>query len=482
MNLRDFLRVMRTRWLIIVSATAVAVLATVAVMLLTTPLYQASTRLFVSTSNTSSGDASQIYEGTLSSQQRVLSYTKLLTDGTLAQRTIDKLHLDMTAEALQKEIKATAPSNTVLIDVSVLDPSPVKARDIADALSDEFVVMVAELETPPDGKMPNARVVVERHALLPIKPVIPKTTRDLALGGALGMLLGIGRAVLRDRLDNTVKDQRVLEEIAGVGLVASIPLDKERPGEPAITFADNRSAVAEAFREVRTNLQFLEVDDPPRVLLVTSALPNEGKTTTAINIALALAEAGHKVVLVDGDLRRPGVQAYLDMIGQVGLSTVLAGRASVDEVLQTTRFPGLTVLTSGVTPPNPSELLGSLATKKLIIELRSRFDYVVVDSSPLLPVTDAVILSTAVDGVLVIARFSKTKSEQLASAIGNLRNVGARILGTILAIVPARSNDSLYYGYYGAVERPSSTSPKTPPRGEKLRRHRRSNAANRPST
>ena len=478
LTIQDFVRVLRARWVIVCITIAVAVLGAVAVTLLTTPLYQASTRLFVSTSTDSGGDASQIYSGTLSSQQRVLSYTKLLTGETLAQRTVDKLHLNMTAEALQKKVKATAPPDTVLIDVSVLDPSPLKARDIADALSDEFVVMVRELETPPLGERPDARVVVEQHALPPTKPVIPKTTRDLALSVALGVLLGTGLAVLRDRLDNTVKDQRVLEGIAGAGLIANIPLDKERPGQPAITFADNRSASAEAFREVRTNLQFLEVDDPPRVLLVTSSLPNEGKTTTAINIALALAEAGHKVVLVDGDLRRPRVATYLDLIGQVGFSTVLAGRASLDEVLQATRFPGLTVLTSGATPPNPSELLGSLATKKLIIELRSRFDYVIVDSSPLLPVTDAAVLSSAVDGVLVIVRFSYTKSEHLSHAIGNLRNVGARILGTILAMTPARKNDPLYYGYYN-VERPSSGSPKTSPRGEKPRRRRRSNAAHR---
>ena len=163
----------------------------------------------------------------------------------------------------------------------------------------------SELETPPEGGKPDARVVVEQHASLPTNPVIPKQTRNLAIGLALGVLLGIGLAVLRDRLDNTVKDQEILEEITGVGLVANIPLDKDRQKDPAISFADDRSAIAEAFRKLRTNLQFLEVDNPPRVIVVTSSMPGEGKTTTAINIALALAEADHNVVLVDGDMRRP---------------------------------------------------------------------------------------------------------------------------------------------------------------------------------
>jgi capsular exopolysaccharide synthesis family protein len=450
-------RAVRARWITACASVAVALGVAVAVTLMTIPLYQGSTRLFVSTSTTS-GVASEIYSGTLSSQQRVLSYTKLLTGQTLAQRTIDKLHLDMSADKLQKRIEATAPPNTVLIEVSVLDPSPDQARDIADALSDEFVVMVRELETPPNGEMPDARVVVEQHASLPTKPVIPKKTRNLALGLALGVVLGIALALLRDRLDNTVKNKQILEETTGTGLVATIPLDKDRRKDPPISFAGNRSPVAEAFRNLRTNLQFLDVDDPPRVLVVTSASPGEGKSTTAINIALTLAETEQNVVLVDGDMRRPSLAEYLDLIGSVGLSTVLAGRAPLHEVLQRTRFPGLTVLTSGTVPPNPSELLASLAAKKVLSELREGFDYVIVDSSPLLAVTDAAILAAESDGVLVIAKFAKTKREQLAHAIGNLTNVGARILGAILVMSPPRASKDYYYGN---EDRPTSNSQPT---------------------
>ena len=455
MNIQDFVRLLRSRWLIIGVTIAVALVGAVALTVVTTPLYQASTRLFVSTQGGES--ASDIYSGTLSSQQRVLSYTKLLTGETLAQRTIDKLRLDISAEDLRKNVKATVPPNTVLIDVSVLDPSPVRARDIADELSDEFVVMVRELETPEDGARPDARVVVEQHAALPTKPVIPETTRNLILGLALGVLFGIGLAFLRDRLDNTVKDPRVLEEIIGAGLVATIPLDKVRRKTPAISFAGDRSAIAEAFRTLRTNLQFLEVDDPPRVLVVTSSLPAEGKSTTAINIALALAEADHNVVLVEGDMRRPKLHTYLDLVGSVGFSTVLTGRAALPEVLQKTRFPGLTVLTSGAVPPNPSELLGSLAAKKILNELRGSFDYVIVDSSPLLAVTDAAVLAAESDGVLMIARFAETKRDQLAHAMGNLENVGARILGAIFTMMSARENEAYYYSYYGEADRQPGT-------------------------
>jgi receptor protein-tyrosine kinase len=439
--------------------TIVAVVGAVTVTLLTTPLYQASTRLFVSTASGSSID--ELYQGTLFSQQRVLSYTELVMGETLAQRTIDKLGLDMTAAALQRRVKASAKPDTVLIEVNVLDESPVRARDIVNTLSDEFVAMARELETPEDGSAPDARVVVEQRASIPETPVTPKTARNIALAVAVGLLLGVGLAVLRDRLDNTVKDRDTVEQVTGVGLVGGIPLDKDRRKEPAISFVGNKSAIAEAFRKLRTNLQFLAVDNPPRVIVITSSLPNEGKSTTAINIALALAEAEHKVLLVDGDMRRAMLGKYLDLIGSVGLSTVLSGAADLSDVLQKTRFPGLTVLTSGTIPPNPSELLGSLRAKKVIAEMRAQFDYVIIDSSPLLAVTDAAILASNSDGVLVMARFGKSKREQLIHAVGNLEDVGAPLLGAVFTMTPAHGGGSYGYGYgyYGDA----TTQQQSPP-------------------
>lgn len=441
--------------------------------MLTTPLYEASTRLFVST--TSGASASEIYQGNRFSQERVISYTELLMGETLAQRTIDKLDLEMSAGELQNKVKASSKLDTVLINVSVLDESPVRARDIADALSEEFVVMVRELETPPDGTRPDARVIVEQRASIPKSPVIPKTARNIALGLALGLALGIGLAILRDLLDNTVKDRQNLEEITGVGVVGSIPLDKERKRSPAKSLDNDNSAFAEAFRKLRTNLQFLAVDNPPRVIVVTSSMPGEGKSTTAINLALVLAEAEHNVVLVDGDLRRPRLDKYLGLVGSVGLSTVLAGRASLEDVLQETAFPGVTVVTSGAVPPNPSELLGSLAAKKILDELRTGFDYVVVDSSPLLAVTDAAILAAASDGVLIVARYGETKREQLAHAVGNLRSVGAPILGAVFTITPTRGGASDNYSYYGYSygDGTSNSAVATTPRMKVMRRLRR---------
>lgn len=450
MGIQEFVKLLRSRWVTVCVITAAALLGSLIYTWFTTPLYQASTRMFVST--TSGASLADLYEGSRFSQERVLSYTQLLMGENLAQRTINKLGLEMDPKSLQEEIKATAKPDTVLIDVSVLDRSPTRARDIANALSDEFVQLVAELETPPNAKIrPDSRVVVEQRASIPTKPLIPNPPRNITLGLAVGLLLGIGAAILRDRLDNTIKDRETLESITEVGTVGSIPLDKERRREPAISFDKENSGIAEAFRKLRTNLQYVAVDDPPRVIVVTSSSPSEGKSTTAINIALALAEAEHNVVLVDGDMRRPSLDKYLDLVGSVGFSTVLSGGTSLSEALQKTRFPRLTVLAAGAAPPNPSELLGSLAAKAILSELRAKFDYVIVDSSPLLAVTDGAILAVNSDGALIIAQHGSTKRDQLTHAVGSLKGVGARLLGAIFTMTPSRggASYSYSYSYYG---------------------------------
>jgi capsular exopolysaccharide synthesis family protein len=450
LNLQEFLKALRTQWLTVIATTLGCVVAAVVITIMTTPLYQASTRLFVSTSAGSS--MTDIYQGNRLSQDRVLSYVELLKGETLSQRVVDRLSLDMSASQLREKVNATSKLDTVLIKVTVLDKSPVRARDVANALSDEFVVMVRELETPGPGAKPDARVVVEQRASVPDSPVVPNRFRNIAAGLGLGLMLGVGLALLRVFLDNTVKDREMIEEITGVGLVGSIPLDKERRSQPAISFDSENSAIAEAFRKMRTNLQFLSVDDPPRVIVVTSSAPSEGKSTTAINLALALAEAENTVVLVDGDLRRPTVSRYLDLVSAVGFSTVLSGTASLSDVLQETKFPRLTVLAAGATPPNPSELLGSLAARRTLDELRSQFDFVIVDSPPLLAVTDAAVLATNADGTLVMTRFGETKRDQLAHAVRSLRDAGANILGTVFTLVPTSGTgyyNAYQYSYYG---------------------------------
>ncbi|AYJ48121.1 polysaccharide biosynthesis tyrosine autokinase [Rhodococcus sp. P1Y] len=446
MEIQDYLRILRTRWMIIVVTVAVAVLGALAVSLLTTPTYQSCSRVFVSTSGGST--VSESYQGNLFSQQRVASYSELVTGETLASRTIDELGLSMTPAQLAAKVTATSTPDTVLLDICVVDTAPETARNVANSLASQLTTLVRELETPEDGGSAAAGVRSVEQAQASSSPISPKTTRNLALGAAVGLLLGIALAVLRDRLDNTIKTRSRLEAAAKTSLVGTIPFDKDLKETSVVSFGAARSSSAEAFRELRTNLQFLEVDHPPRVIVVTSAVPTEGKTTVAVNLALALAEAGHHVALVEGDLRRPRVSKYLNLIGSVGLSTVLAGQAELSDVLQPSSYEGLEVLASGPLPPNPSELLGSEASRRVIEELRGRFDYVILDGAPLLPVTDSALLTTHSDGALVVARFGHTSESEVTRAVENLEKIGAHILGAVFTMMPQGRKGGENYSYY----------------------------------
>lgn len=444
LTVQEFAKILRARWKLICGTIAVVVLAAVGYSLLAIPQYQASVRLFVSTP--SDGTNTQTYDGGLFAERRVLSYTELLTGDIAAQRTIDKLGLDMTAAQLQEKVEAVVPAETVLIDVTVTDSSPTRARDIANALADEFVVMAARLETPELGQPPNARVVVQQRAELPSSPVNSKTKRILAIAAVMGALLGVVIAVIRDRMDDSVKSADALEGATGVGLLADIPFDAQRRTQPLVLFESDRSAFANAFRELRINLRFLQIAEGPRVLVITSCVPAQGTTMTAVNLSLALADAGHNVVIVDGDLRRPRVAASFDLAGDAGLSDVLRGAAPLRDSLQETGFAHLSALTSGAIPGDPTELLESRATADVLGQLSGQFDYVVVDSPSLL-VKDAAILATSAQGVLIVAQSGQTTRKQLGDAIHTLRRAGAPLLGSVLSMTRAkkRSKGDDYY-------------------------------------
>ncbi|MDV6305698.1 polysaccharide biosynthesis tyrosine autokinase [Rhodococcus cerastii] len=467
MEIQDYLRILRTRWLVIVVTVAVAVLGALAVSLLTTPTYQSCSRVFVSTSGGTS--VSESYQGNLFSQQRVASYSELVTGETLAARTIADLGLTMTPAKLAAEVTATSTPETVLLDLCVVDSSPGLARDIANSLAVQLTTLVRELETPEDGGAPTAGVRLVEEAKEAAAPIGPKTVRNIALGAAVGLLLGIALAVLRDRLDNTIKTRARLEAASGAALVGSIPFDKAFKDNAVVPFGGGHSPSAEAFRELRTNLQFLDVDHPPRVIVVTSAVPTEGKTTVAVNLALALAEAGHQVVLVEGDLRRPRVSKYLGLIGAVGFSTVLAGQAGLSDVLQPTKFEGLQALASGPIPPNPSELLGSETARQVIADLHGMFDFVIIDGAPLLPVTDSAVLTAHSDGALVVARHGHTSEAEVGRAVENLDKIGARVLGAVLTMMPSGRKGAEGYSYYYETDKtvarqtPSPAAPTTSP-------------------
>jgi non-specific protein-tyrosine kinase len=256
----------------------------------------------------------------------------------------------------------------------------------------------------------------------------------------------------------------------GVPLLAAIPLDKRTAKAPAALRDDPRSARSEAYRQLRTNLQFIDVDNPPRIIAVTSAVSGEGKSITAINLAVALAETGARVCLIGGDLRRPTIAQSLGLVGDVGLTTVLIGRAPIDSVLQSAG-PNLTVLTSGPVPPNPSELLISVHARETIQHVAAGVDFTIIDTAPLLPVSDGAEVATIADATIIVARVGKTTRDQAARSVEALAKVGERPVGVILNMVARiRGSYDSEYRPYDTENRPKSAWPRgkgTPKNGRR---------------
>lgn len=452
MELQDYLRILRRGWVWIAASVVVAIAAAATVIVVTTPQYASSTRLFVTTPLSDAGLASA-YQGNLFTQQRVRSYADIIESDLLASRVIEANELDDQPASLANQVDARVVPDTVLLDITVTDPSPQDAQSLATAYADEFVGLVSEIKQPPSGSEPLISASVVNSASLPTSPVSPQPTRTLALAGILGLLVGIGIVLLRDVLDTTVSSSDELAEISGSPALGVIAFDPDAKEHPLIVQIAPRSPRAEAFRQLRTNLQFVDVDAGKKVIVVTSSVPSEGKTTTTVNLALALADAGVSVLLVEGDLRRPRVAEYLGLVGEVGLTNLLIGSIDVDDAVQPAGASGLEVIASGPTPPNPSELLQSQAMTDLIGKLRQRADIVLVDSPPLLPVTDAAILATHADGAILITRHGQTKTDQVRQAAANLEQVGGRLLGTVITMTPPRGPDAYRYGYgYGYGE------------------------------
>lgn len=459
-ELRDYIRVLRKRWKFIVLLTVLALVGAGAASVLATPQYEARTQLFVSTQ--ASGTAVELLQGSNFTQQRVKSYADVVTSPVVLDPVISELGLEESPRSLAARISAEAPLDTVLINISVRDESPEQAARIANAVGESFTTVISELEEPTgDGSSP-VRISTVDPADVPEAPVSPNTKLNLALGLLVGLALGVGAAVLRETLDTSVRGEDDVRQVTDASVLGGIAWDDEAPKRPLIVQASPHSTRAEAFRQLRTNLQFVDVANHPRSIVITSSVPGEGKSTTVANLAITMAEAGSRVCLVEGDLRRPMVTEYLGLEHSVGLTTVLIGQADLADVVQPWGAGNLHVLPSGQVPPNPSELLGSAAMDKLLRTLENSYDVVIIDAPPLLPVTDAAVLSKLADGAVIVVGSQKINRDQLARAVANLEAVDARLLGVVLNLLPTKGPDAYSYYSYGYASYEHGGAPEAP--------------------
>jgi non-specific protein-tyrosine kinase len=329
-------------------------------------------------------------------------------------------------------------------------------------------------------KRGEAELIAE--AKTPTVPVSPKPERDAALGVVLGLLLGVGVSVLREQLNDKVRSVDEAERLTGLPLLAQLPFDVDSAGSGVAVERHPNGPLSEAVRSLRTSIQYLGVDTPVKVILVTSALPGEGKSLVAANLAVTFARADYRTLLISADLRRPTVNAIFGDLGSSeGLMGVISpprpngsasshatnGHVNGDaahamerrtiEALLTTPVGGLLLLPSGATPPNPAEMLGSRRMAAILDQLLPSADVIVIDSPPLLPVTDAAVLASKCDGVVLVTAANETPRGALKRAKAILDGTGARVLG--LVVNKSLSAGADYY-YYGSYDQPG------PPKGE----------------
>jgi capsular exopolysaccharide synthesis family protein len=316
----------------------------------------------------------------------------------------------------------------------------------SNLLSNYEQIRLARFQTAPN-------VIQVEQATPPAAPVRPNPILNMGFGAILGLLLAGGAAVVRETTDTTLRspeDVLDLLQLPVLGYIAEMEDDNKEGTHVPYVLQHPRSPVAEAFRSLRTNLQFTELDEPLQTLLISSQGVAEGKTTVAVNLAVVMAQMGRRVILVDADLRRPRVHGELGLTNRTGLSNVLRERIPPEKVMQRYRSDYLQVITSGGLPPNPAEVLSSARMIEVLNELTSRADIVILDGPPLV-FADSVALSASVDGVLMVVRPSKTDAQAAVSIVEQLQRVGARPIGVVMNWI--KQNASQYYGHYKTYNR-----------------------------
>ena len=463
MTIQDYLRVLRERWVVVVTAVAVAVLAAAGTWFVRPPEFTATMRMYVSAQVAES--ASAAYQGAQLSEQRVTSYVELVSSTRVSQEVIRKLGLTGTPEEVARHVTASSKLDSVLIDVAVTGQSPEIAADVANAVGAVFPRLVDEIERPASstGVAPVAVRVVQ-PADPPTKPSSTGLPVTLALGLLAGLAVGVGGALARNALDVSVRSPEQLRELSKAPNLGVMAFDAAVRKRPLTVHEDSQSPRTEAFRQLRTNLQFVDIDNPHKIIIVTSSMPSEGKTTTIANLAIALASAGQRVLAIEADLRRPKLADLLGVERSIGLTSTLAGQVTVQESIQHWSGGVFDVLASGPLPPNPSELLASRQMQTLLEDLRGEYDVILIDTPPLLPVTDAAALAPATDGALLVCRFKDTSRDQIRDSVAALEAVSASLLGTVFTMVP--STGPRAYGQYNSyyrTEQPIALTPATPP-------------------
>ena len=454
MEVIRYARFLRRWWWFLILGLLLGGVSSYAVSQLLAPTYRASATVLV---NETQVPGTIAYNDILTSERLTKTYRELIKKRPVMEAVIAELSLPFEPEELAGMIDVEVVRDTQLLRVSAESSDAIEARLIADATANAFIGENAENQISRSGS-----VSVVEAATTPNSPVRPNVPMNTVMGALAGLLLAGCLAILLEYLDDTVKSPEDVEAAAGLSTLGGVArFHRPRSPEAALVADRHRHPVAEAYRMLRTNVQFSTLDKPAQTLLVTSANPGEGKSTTVANLALVMAQAGKRVIAVDSDLRRPTLHRFFGVDNATGLTTLLLSPGpEMNGCVKPTAFDNLWVLPSGPQPPNPSELLGSRRLDSVLQSLKQSADVIVMDSPPALAVTDASILAARVDGTLLVVDSGRTRAGSLQRARETLGRAKTNLLGAVLNKLTHRGHDYYYYHNYYTDAEGHKTAPR----------------------
>jgi capsular exopolysaccharide synthesis family protein len=419
-------------------------------------VYRSSSAVFFQVSGAE--NTSSLLQGSNFTQNQVRSYAELATKEVVLDPVVRNLGLEATPQALAKSVDVSVPLDTSIVEISATAGTPEAAQALANEVATQLGAAVEGLSQP--GEAAKATVSVDaqvvQQANLPANPVSPTPRRDAILGLVLGLAVGVAVALVREYFNNRVTDEESLSRVTDLPMLGRIPWTGGLRPKPQ-SFPAKSPAQREALSRAAANFEFVNHSGNVKSVVITSAQPGEGKTTTAANLAASLAES-QRVLLIDADLRNPSVAGRLGLEGAAGLTTVITGKAALADVIQPLSR-SMHVLTAGPMPPNPLALIGSQSFANLIAEARGRYDAVIIDAPPILPVTDAALLARIADGAILVIGSRRSNRKQVARALKHLQMADVPLHGVIVTMLKPSRVDS---GYYGAAHGQGGQKSKQP--------------------
>ena len=443
MTFEDLLKLTRQRLGTIILLTVAGLAVAGAVLALTPVTYTASATAYVRVTMPEGDDeqanANLYYSASQLATQKVKAFVPVFTTETVAQGVIDELDLAMTPSALASSITAVNAANALTIGVSATASTPDLARAIADEVVEQADRQIDVLE----GEGSPVSVVLMSPSSLSSVGRNPSVVTYLGAGLGLGLILGYVVAIARSLLDKRIRSSADIEKSFDVPVLGVVPKSSSIARTEKNATGDFRAE--ESLRKLRTNLRYANIDHEMKLIVVSSPMQGDGKSSVSLSLARVMALAGQDVILVDADLRRPTLKDTFDVQTGVGLSQLLVGSVSLEQALLGTAIPGLTILPGGDIPPNPSELLGSKRMAELL-EYLAQDHVVIVDAPPVLPVTDAVVLSKSADGLVMVIQAGRTTEDQLRHAMLNVTQGGGVVAGIVLNGAASSKLDRMRYG------------------------------------